>query len=289
GPPDRGQLPDAPEDPAPPFAVRQLLPAELPGGLGVPAVDAPAGVADQAVAGAVTQAMTAVPGRRHAPLLREDILSWLSLLEDRGVELSAGGDPELGEDLPQVPFHGARAQVELEPDLGVRQSFAGEPGDLRLLLSEIVRPFRGLRPDLLPGGRQLAPRAPGKRFHPYAVEHPERLEQFVPGVYAPVDPAQPFAVNQVGARQLRADAGAVEPLDRFAVERLGRVVGADQRLRASPHARSPAGVAGPGHLLQARQGVRGTPGRSGAGRRLDKLGQPLGDDGDSLVLEGVGG
>src|SRR5690242_20051276 len=27
GPPDRDQLPDAPEDPAPPFAVRQLLPA----------------------------------------------------------------------------------------------------------------------------------------------------------------------------------------------------------------------------------------------------------------------
>ena len=74
GPPDRDQLPDAPEDPVPPFAVHQLLPGELPGALGVPAVDAPAGLAEQAVAGAVTQAMTAVPGRGHAPLLGEEIL-----------------------------------------------------------------------------------------------------------------------------------------------------------------------------------------------------------------------
>jgi len=37
-------------------------------------VDALAGIADQAVAGAVTQAMTAVPGRGHRPLLGEEIL-----------------------------------------------------------------------------------------------------------------------------------------------------------------------------------------------------------------------
>src|SRR6478609_7156464 len=129
----------------------------------------------------------------------------MTLLKRRGAELAAGRDAELGEDLAQVPFHGARAQVELEPDLGVRQSFPCEPGDLRLLLGEIVWPFGGLRPDLLPGSRQLAPRAPGKRIHPHAVEHLERLEQFVTGVRAAVCPAQPLAVNQMGARQLRAD------------------------------------------------------------------------------------
>jgi hypothetical protein len=75
------------------------------------------------------------------------------------MELPAGRDPELGEDLAQVPFHGARAQVELEPDLLVRQSFTGEPGDLRLLAGEIVRSLHGLCPDLLAGGRQLAPGA----------------------------------------------------------------------------------------------------------------------------------
>src|SRR6202035_2433409 len=102
----------------------------------------------------------------------------------------------------------------------------------------------------------------------------------VPGVYAAAFPAQPLAVDQVGARQLRADPGPAEPLDRLTIERLGRVIRADQCLRASPDARSPAGVAGPGHLLEARQRVRGTFGRSGAGRGLDELGEPLRVDGE---------
>ena len=55
----------------PPFTGQQQLPAELPWMLPVPAVNAPAGLADQAATGAVTKAMPAVPGLGHAPLLTD--------------------------------------------------------------------------------------------------------------------------------------------------------------------------------------------------------------------------
>jgi hypothetical protein len=52
-------------------------------------VDAPAGLSEQAAAGAVTQAMTAVPGRGHAPLLREADIYILS--GDLGVGYDLAG------------------------------------------------------------------------------------------------------------------------------------------------------------------------------------------------------
>jgi undecaprenyl-diphosphatase len=64
-------LPDPPEHPVPPPAGQDQLPAELPWMVPVPAVDAPAGLADQAATGAVTQAMPAVPSLGHAPLPRD--------------------------------------------------------------------------------------------------------------------------------------------------------------------------------------------------------------------------
>ena len=60
---------DTPERPVPPLTAQQQLPAELPRMLPVPAVDAPAGLADEAAASAVTQAMPAMPGLGHTPLL----------------------------------------------------------------------------------------------------------------------------------------------------------------------------------------------------------------------------
>jgi hypothetical protein len=42
--------------------------------------------------------------------------------------------------------------------------------------------------------------------------------------------AQPFAVEQVGAGQLRPELGAAEPVDRFAVERPDGLTLAQQRL-----------------------------------------------------------
>lgn len=90
------------------------------------------------------------------------------------------------------------------------------------------------------------------------------------------------------AGQLRADAGPGEPLDRLAVAGLGGAIRAEQRLRTGSQARPPIGVAGAGHLLQPLHGVRRALGNPRAGRRLDKLDEPLGVDCESLGLEGVG-
>jgi hypothetical protein len=61
--------PDAPEDAVPPLAGQDRLPAELTRVLVVPAVDAPARVAEKAVTGAIAQAMPAVPELRHVSTL----------------------------------------------------------------------------------------------------------------------------------------------------------------------------------------------------------------------------
>ena len=62
-------LADAPEDSVPPLAGQDELPGELARVPVVPAVDAAAGVADKAVAGAAAQAMAAVPALRHTATL----------------------------------------------------------------------------------------------------------------------------------------------------------------------------------------------------------------------------
>src|SRR6266568_4768778 len=49
-----------------------------------------------------------------------------------GVELVAGADVELGEDLVQVVFDRARAHEEVGSDRRVGQAIAGQPGDLDL-------------------------------------------------------------------------------------------------------------------------------------------------------------
>ena len=65
--PQRGRrLADPPQDPVPPPAAQQQLPSELPWALLVPAVDAPAGIAEQAITEAITPAMPAMPSPGHA-------------------------------------------------------------------------------------------------------------------------------------------------------------------------------------------------------------------------------
>jgi hypothetical protein len=156
------------------------------------------------------------------------------------------------------------------------------------LVREIVQPARSLPPDLLTGGHQFASGALGKRIHAHAGEHLERPQQLAAGVHAAAPPAQPLAVHQVRAGQLRADAGPAKPLDRLMVAGLGLVISAEQRLRTGAHARPPVGIAGVGHFLQPPHGVGRALGNAGACRGLDKLDQPLGVDGEPLRLEGVG-
>ena len=88
---------------------------------------------------------------------------------------------------------------------------------------------------------------------------PARLNVVVGGaqllarVHAPVLAPEPFAVEQTGAGELDADPGALEPLDRLAVERLGGVALAHQRPRAGQDAERPIRARGARALLQPGQ------------------------------------
>ena len=53
-------------------------------------------------------------------------------------QLPSGRHVHLREDLAQMPFDGAGADEQLCPDLAVRLSVPGQPGDLRLLCGEVV-------------------------------------------------------------------------------------------------------------------------------------------------------
>ena len=85
---------------------------------------------------------------------------------------------------------------------------------------------------------------------PIAAEHLVRGAQLLARVHAPALAAQPFAVEQVGARELGADARAAEPLDRLAVEALGVVAVAQQRARARLDPQRPVGAARPRRLRE---------------------------------------
>src|SRR5712691_2667492 len=68
------------------------------------------------------------------------------------VELVAGGDVELGEDLVEVVLDGAGAHEQLGGDLGVGQAVGGQPGDLGLPAGEPEGGLAGALADVLAGG-----------------------------------------------------------------------------------------------------------------------------------------
>src|SRR5216683_6600142 len=132
-------------------------------------------------------------------------------------ELVAGADVELGEDLVQVVFDGARAHEQLGSDLGVGQALAGQPGDLSFAGSELGGDVGGAVADPLAGGPQLARGSFGEPIGSHPSEHLVRGAQLLAGVDAATLATQPLAVEQIGAGELDPEAGAAEPVDRLAV------------------------------------------------------------------------
>ena len=77
---------------------------------------------------------------------------FVSAAGQHAMELVAGADVELGEDLVQVVFDGAPAHEQLGGDLGVGQAVAGQPGDLGLPGGELGGGLGGAFADSLAGG-----------------------------------------------------------------------------------------------------------------------------------------
>src|SRR5260370_13224606 len=137
------------------------------------------------------------------------------------MELVAGANVELGEDLVQVVFDGARAHEQLGGDVGVGQAVAGQPGDLGLPGGEPGGDIGGTAADALAGGQQLAGGSFGEPVGAHSGEHLVGGAQLLARVDAAVVPAEPFSVEEVGAGERHAGAGTAQAGDRPAGPALG--------------------------------------------------------------------
>src|SRR5262249_29716368 len=139
------------------------------------------------------------------------------------VKLSSGVDAELREHFAQVPLDCAPADEQLSSYLRVGVPVPGEPGDLRLLGSELVGRIDYELERGIAGGEQFTPGPLRESLDAHRGQHVVGGPQLVAGVRAAALAAQPLAVEQVCAGQFRADSGAAEPLDRLAVLQLSRL------------------------------------------------------------------
>jgi hypothetical protein len=107
-------------------------------------------------------------------------------------------------------------------DLLVGSSLAGQLGDLLLLRSQVGAGIFAALAHLLTGRLELSPRAFGEGLDAHGRERVERGPQLVAGIDPPLLPAQPFAVDQVGAGQVGRHPGSAQQFDRLAVLLFGR-------------------------------------------------------------------
>ena len=137
------------------------------------------------------------------------------------MELAAGIDLQLLEDLGQVVLDGSGADEHAGADLGIGEPFSGQVGDAALLRGELPGGFCHPLAHCLSGGQQLPACPFGEASHPHRTQLFVRSPELFAGVCAAVLPAQPFAVEQAGAGVVGPDARAAEEPDSGAVVRFG--------------------------------------------------------------------
>jgi hypothetical protein len=108
------------------------------------------------------------------------------------------------------------------------------------------------------------------------------------GVHPAVLAAQPFAVEQVGAGEFRAELGAAQPVDPFAVAALGNFALAEQRAAARLDSQPEVGSTGPGEVRQPCECIASNACIAAACGGFDQLGQrPHRDIETGCVLAGL--
>ena len=140
----------------------------------------------------------------------------------RRAELPARADPELPEHLAQVPLDRARAEEQLGADLGVRVPVGRQPRDLAPPAGSARRASR--RCACAPSPRWPAARGGRARRTPpcpmsVSISCAARSCSRASTRRFSRRSHSPYTSMRAGERH--ADAGAAEPLDRLAVERLG--------------------------------------------------------------------
>src|SRR4051812_39624356 len=119
-----------------------------------------------------------------------------------------------------MPLDRARAQEEPAGDLGIRVALSRQLRDLDLLRCQLVAGLRSAFAHRRAGRFELSAGTLRERAHADRRQHAMRRPEVLAGIDAPAFAAQPFAVEQMGAGQLRRDAAAAEPIDRLLVEPL---------------------------------------------------------------------
>jgi hypothetical protein len=92
-------------------------------------------------------------------------------LRERAVELGAGSDAQLAENLPQVVLDDLGADEQSRADLRVGEAFAGQAGDLGLLGGEVLARLDGALSGALASRQELALRPLGEGLHTHPDEH----------------------------------------------------------------------------------------------------------------------
>src|SRR6185312_9357303 len=134
---------------------------------------------------------------------------------ERGLRALTGGegaeqlvtreDVELAEDLAQVVLDRARADEEVDADLRVAVTVAGEPGDRLLLGGELVDVVDRVDPHGRGRRRELALGAGGEGLGTDRHERVEGRAQLLAGVHPATLAAQPFAIEETGPGQVRGE------------------------------------------------------------------------------------
>jgi hypothetical protein len=183
---------------------------------------------------------------------------------NRGSELAAGADAELGEDLAQVVGDGGGADKQLRGDLRVGGALAGQAGDQRFLRGQGIGRLGGLLPGVPAGRPELGARPFGKRRGADRVEDLVRAAELIAGVAPAPLAALPLAVDQVGAGQVHPQPGTAEAVDRLAVQVAPSLTSARERASAPSIQSVPQARAMPQSRCRAPAARSGTPLRTAA-------------------------
>ncbi len=113
-----------------------------------------------------------------------------------------------------MEFDRPGAQEHRPADLGVGSSLADQQGDLQFLGRQLLAPLAWAGHGLA-AGAQLGPGPLGPRAGIQPVEDLHRGPELDARIAAPLRPAQPLPVGQVGARMLKHDIAALVQGDRL--------------------------------------------------------------------------
>src|SRR5258707_109439 len=118
-----------------------------------------------------------------------------------------------------MPFDGARTDEEPRTDLGIGEAVTGEASDLGFLSGEAVAGLDDAFAHSLAGGDQLDARSLGERLHARRVQQLVGRTELGARIDSAVLAAQPFAVEQMRAGELRAKSRTAEAFNRTELAR----------------------------------------------------------------------